>query len=296
MKKIIIFTLLLSFWIVPSDVVLAQASNFVPCDGVDCSACDFVTMANVIIKWFFGIVFLIFAILMAKAGFGLVTSGGSQSALESAKSMFQNAIIGLLIVMAGWLIVDILMRNLVKGDGDLGATFNGFGPWAEVQCQVQIQTFKWEGDPASVGASPVPPLPGPAPTTCSGSECAPLGIPCKVATSCSISPDLVDNFQAMHAAAGVPGAWVSEGMPPTRVHKSKCHTEGTCIDYSKPGGMTSAEVVSVINAATANGLRPVYEVQTTAQKNALVEAGAPAGSIAVLGNWISAPHFSIYGY
>ncbi len=59
--------------------------------------------------------------------------------------------------------------------------------------------------------------------------------------------------------------------------------------------MTSAEVVKVIDAAKANGLRPVYEVKTQAEKDALVAAGAPAANISVLGNWISAPHFSIYG-
>jgi hypothetical protein len=60
--------------------------------------------------------------------------------------------------------------------------------------------------------------------------------------------------------------------------------------------MTAPEVISVINAAVANSLRPVYEVKTQAEKDALVAAGAPADTIKVLGNWISAPHFSIYGY
>jgi hypothetical protein len=60
--------------------------------------------------------------------------------------------------------------------------------------------------------------------------------------------------------------------------------------------MGGAEVARVISAAQSNGLRAVYEVQTQAQKNALVSAGAPAASILVLGTHISAPHFSIYGY
>ncbi len=105
---------------------------------------------------------------------------------------------------------------------------------------------------------------------------------------------MVANFQAMHTAAGVAGARVTEAMPPTRVHQNACHTNGTCIDYSKQGGMTSAEVISVINAAQANGLRPIYEVSTTAQRDALVADGVPAASVSVLGAWISAPHFSIY--
>ncbi len=141
MRKIILFIVpILLLAALPADIVQAQTGNFVPCNGADCSACDFVSMVNAIIKWLFGIVFILFAVLMAKAGFGLVTSAGSQSALEAAKSSFQNAIIGLIIVMAGWLMVDTIMRSLLDGDQDGIADGNvvGYGPWSQVECQKQI--------------------------------------------------------------------------------------------------------------------------------------------------------------
>ncbi len=303
MYKIFIFLVPLFLFFGGVDVALAQSvapGGLVSCNGWECSACDLVKMANVIILWLFGIIFLIFAALMMVAGFGLVTSGGNQSALEAAKSKFKNGIIGILIVMAAWLLVDTVMKGLVGG-GSTGVAVGeiaGWGPWSEVKCQLQTQTQEWPGDPASPSASTTPPtpLPGPAAQTCSGSSCVPIGIPCANQNSCKISPDLAPKLQAMHAAAGVAGARVTEGMPPTRPHKSVCHNQGTCVDYSKQGGMTAAEVVSVINAAKANGLRPVYEVKTAAEKTALVNAGAPDSSILVLGNWISGAHFSIYGY
>ena len=114
---------------------------------------------------------------------------------------------------------------------------------------------------------------------------------------------MVANFQAMHAAAGVAGARVTEAMPPTRTHQNTCHTNGTCIDYSKQGGMTGAEVAAVATAAQANGLRPVYEVGSQAEANNLIAAGAPTSVVVVLPPrlvngvmtpQISAPHFSIY--
>lgn len=107
---------------------------------------------------------------------------------------------------------------------------------------------------------------------------------------------MVARLERMHNAAGVSGARVTEAMPPSRAHKSACHNNGTCVDYSKRGGMTAAEVSRVISAASANGLRAVYEVKTNAEMNTLVAGGVPSGSIKVLGDWISAPHFSIYGY
>ncbi len=121
---------------------------------------------------------------------------------------------------------------------------------------------------------------------------------CKSAASCSVSPSISANVTDFHQAvlaSGVTGARITESMPPTRSHKAPCHNNGTCFDYSKAGGMTPTEVLSVIRAAEANGLRPVYEVRTQSQKDTLVQGGVPSDNVIVLGTWISAPHFSIYG-
>lgn len=265
--------------------------GFLDCDGVDCSACNLVYTANQLIIWLFGIIFMIFAVLMAIAGFGLVTSGGNQAALESAKSKFVNAIIGLIIVMGAWLFVDTIMKGLLSGGtGEI----SGYGPWSDVECYKQNLPTKWLGDPQSDPNAP-PPV-GPLPSGCSGGTCVALSAPCKNSASCSVSPSIVDKINNFHNAAGVSGARITEAMPPTRSHKSECHNNGTCVDYSKAGGMTADEVKRVINAAEANGLRPVYEVRTEEEKNSLVDSGVSADSVKVLGNWISASHFSIYGY
>jgi hypothetical protein len=94
--------------------------------------------------------------------------------------------------------------------------------------------------------------------------------------------------------AGV-GWQVTEAYPPTRVHKNSCHQNGTCIDANCVGGCSAAQVSTFLQSAQQSGLRAVYEVQTAAQRDTLVAAGVPTASIAVLGTWISAPHFSVYG-
>jgi len=116
--------------------------GFVTCDGRDCDQCNLVEMGNTIIKWLFGIIFLIFAGLMAVAGLGLVTSGGNQSALEAAKSKFTNGIIGILIVMSAWLIVDTLIRGLVGGGatGQAIGEIKNWGPWSQVKCSEMTST------------------------------------------------------------------------------------------------------------------------------------------------------------
>ncbi len=287
------------FVMIPMDAVLAvdaydPNTPFVPCDGTDCSACDLVDMINTIILWLFMIVFLIFAIIMLAAGWGLVTSAGNQVALDAAKSKFTNAIIGIIIIMAAWLLIDVIMRGLLAGgDGQI----SGYGPWTQVQCQQQITALEWAGDPDTDPT--VPPLAGPKPASCGGTDCQALDPSiCKIATSCSISPDLaakITAFDAAVKAAGVNGTRVTEAMPPTVNHQSQCHSNGTCIDYGASGGLSGADINKVADAARANGLRPVYEVKTQAEKNALVAQGASADNIKVISK-ITAPHFSVYGY
>jgi len=147
-------------------------SRFIPCEGKGCSACNLVEMGNELIVWLFGMIFLLFAVLMTVAGFGLVTSGGNPSAMQAAKDKFTNAMIGLVIVMSAWLIVDTVMKALVGGgetDAAIG-TMKGWGPWSEVQCQTQTpvtspppSTGGGGVTPVNPGACPIAPL-SPSPT------------------------------------------------------------------------------------------------------------------------------------
>ena len=125
---------------------IAQLAN---CSGADCSACNVVYMANGIIKWLIGILCIIFAVLLAIAGVKLVTSGGNPGALDAAKSSFTNAIIGFIIVLAAWLVVDTIIRSLVGNGGrlDNGGDVSGWLLWSEVTCQTQteVDPYKqWE--------------------------------------------------------------------------------------------------------------------------------------------------------
>ena len=109
-------------------------SGFISCEGKSCSACDFVVLGNTAIKWLIGISFLFFGVLAVRAGIKLVTSQGNPGALQDAKSSFTNAFIGLVIILVAWLLVDTIMRQLVKNSG----TIEGYGPWSEVRCSVQV--------------------------------------------------------------------------------------------------------------------------------------------------------------
>jgi len=173
------------------------------CSGPDCTACNVVHMVNGGITWLIGILFVVFAVIMVIAGVGLVTSGGNQSALESAKSKFTNAIIGLIIILSAWLIVDTLMRGLLGNEGKLdnGGEMTGWLFWSQVECQRVITPNKEEliYDP-NADASTVPT--GSTGVNCSGTVLNLATIP---GTSQQALPDVVDDFVRMRTAAANDG-------------------------------------------------------------------------------------------
>jgi hypothetical protein len=58
---------------------------------------------------------------IAYAGWQLIVSGGNPQKLKESRSRFINIAIGLLVVLAAWLIVDFVMKSLYRE--------TSFGPW-----------------------------------------------------------------------------------------------------------------------------------------------------------------------
>jgi hypothetical protein len=107
-------------------VTLAAPFPIVPCDGPDCGTCELISLGNNIIQFLIWAgIFIAIAVFMY-AGFLLVTSGGNQSALEKAKGMAFDVLIGFVILLTGWLIVNVFMTGLTGQGLDqwtLGCTY-----------------------------------------------------------------------------------------------------------------------------------------------------------------------------
>ncbi len=95
--------------------------GIVSCDGVDCGVCDIAQTGQNILNT--GVYLAVFfsAILFAYAGWKYMTAG-SEHGKSEGKEIFTNVMIGFVIILAGWLLIDTIMKSLVKEDG-------GFGPW-----------------------------------------------------------------------------------------------------------------------------------------------------------------------
>ena len=121
------------------------------------------TINNVIvIAITYAITFLAPAVF-AYAGFLLVTNPFNPSAKEKAKSMITNLVIGIVIALSGWMIVDALMAVLYHPSGST------FGAWSDLitggtkPC-IPIATALHPAKPGE-GAPGIKTTPGPTGTT-----------------------------------------------------------------------------------------------------------------------------------
>lgn len=96
-----------------------------PNAATECGVCDLAQLAQNGLNAGIYIAIFIAAILFAWAGWQYVTAGGNPSKASEARKVFTNVVIGLVIIIAGWLVVDVLMKTLVNQNGE-------FGPWNQI--------------------------------------------------------------------------------------------------------------------------------------------------------------------
>jgi hypothetical protein len=127
-------------------------AGLVPCSGPDCQACHLIAMTQGIITWFIGIMSALIALIFIIGGLKMVTSGGSGEAISSAKSMMTNAIIGLVIMLAAWLIVDTIFKLFINTGAD-----PKLGVWNTIECvAVPGRTSAPITSPSGGGVTSVP--------------------------------------------------------------------------------------------------------------------------------------------
>ena len=84
-----------------------------------CDFGDLVTLAKNIMDFIMFFSIPLSAILFAYAGFRLIFSGGNETEIKKAKAIFWDVVIGLVVVLAAWLIVYTIATALVSSsDGN----------------------------------------------------------------------------------------------------------------------------------------------------------------------------------
>ncbi|MDC1205483.1 pilin [Candidatus Pacebacteria bacterium] len=93
--------------------VVSAAGGLVTCDGPDCNLCTFVSMINKVKNFIISILVIASVILLAVTGVQMAINGGNGDALKILKDRLTNIIIGFLLVIAAWVIVDTILKTLV---------------------------------------------------------------------------------------------------------------------------------------------------------------------------------------
>lgn len=114
------------FLVSVSGVYAVGNMGLIPCEGMRCRACDLVSLGNNILNWFVAIMAGIISLMFALGGFTMLMSGGNSGKVSEGKEMMTNAIIGLLIVLSAWLIVNTIFKTVVGGSIS--------GNWYEIKC------------------------------------------------------------------------------------------------------------------------------------------------------------------
>ncbi len=111
---------------------LVSAQGLVPCDGTNvgggtkCEACHLVQLASNVLTFLIQLAVLLSGIVFAIGGFNWITSAGSSGKIEKGKKMMTNAIIGVIITLAAWLIIDTVLKVFLDDPA--------YGVWNEIQC------------------------------------------------------------------------------------------------------------------------------------------------------------------
>ncbi len=127
MNKIHFSLITLTLFLLTTSITYA---GIVPCGGTGqtmCRACDFVAMAQKIMEWFVLVSASIVALMFAFGGMKMVMSAGNTGAVSEGKEMMTNSVIGFLILLGAWLIINTVLMTFTNNG-------EGIEVWGTIQC------------------------------------------------------------------------------------------------------------------------------------------------------------------
>ena len=90
--------------------------------GINCSGTSSVTsLLKLVINWMLGLAGLIAVLFLIIGGFWYLTSAGNEEQAEKGKNTVINAIIGIVIIVLSWVIVNVV-ANLAASNTSGGGT------------------------------------------------------------------------------------------------------------------------------------------------------------------------------
>lgn len=96
-------------------------ADVVPCGDPGqpkCQTCHVYQLVSNVVDWFFGIAATVAAILIAYGGLLIVISNGNASLQQRGRSFISAAIIGFIMILSAWFIIDFTIGVLTGTEDD----------------------------------------------------------------------------------------------------------------------------------------------------------------------------------
>jgi len=111
---------------------VVNAAGLVPCGGVGedpCQLCHVGVLFATVGEWLATVLGILIVIIIMLAGLRMATAAGDLSVVTSARRLISNAIVGYILFLTAWLLVDTGLRFLLDQPN--------YGVWNTIQCTVQ---------------------------------------------------------------------------------------------------------------------------------------------------------------
>lgn len=132
-QKLIIPLVVFSIICLP---LLVLAQGLVPhCGGEgepDCTLCHLLELAQNVLNFAIEMAFLIVVIFIVYGGLRWIFSGGKPENITTGQKLITNAIVGIVIILSAWLIVNTVFWFVYK----IGVDPDYYsGTWYDIECQ-----------------------------------------------------------------------------------------------------------------------------------------------------------------
>jgi len=108
------------------------AAGLVPCGGPNekaCGVCDLLVLVQNVLEFALNMAFLVIIGFVVYGGFRWIFSLGKEENLKAGQQIITNAIIGLIIILTAWIIVNTVFWTIKQMGGD-----DYTGTWFHIEC------------------------------------------------------------------------------------------------------------------------------------------------------------------
>jgi len=148
MKKYIILVLIISGLTLPAISFAGDLSGpLVPCgtsaNPAACTLCDLFTMIQTLIDFITAGIFILAGIFITAGGLMILLAGANPGNLDLGKKMITNAVIGVIIALLAWTVINMVFNTLVSTEEDRFPA-----PWNKIECTGGgvVETEESKGD------------------------------------------------------------------------------------------------------------------------------------------------------